>query len=804
MVPRADLDAFLLSDAARAAVTEALDTDDGLRTRLAPVVDWLGHLLLLAPVPFTHLVPDSRMLPPESLRFFHTDPNWLDALVGGALGIGAQSSRDTLQDAVVAAAVRTKAAQAAARHRDRQRDAGPGDPDATLGRVCGILLRSALVSGWPHLAVRAVDVAGAPLPVLRVEHLSPTVLLCLFNGVPATVELAEPQEGFRFGVEDDGLIPLRSLLPDAGPRLPLGEQLGPDVTFDVLRHLRPSADPAVRVLDLASLVPALATALESAHGTDVGGVGPADLAPQLVKVPEAIRFDGVHLHWALPRGPRHGVQDPATGEVDYPLVPNRWLVTRFSGTGTRRVRAWVIESDCPHTAYALRQGHPLEHSSPHLVTGATLSAWRASRDPYRGARTDASPQVLLGLAFPLADGTPWTERAAADRLFLTAMGAGDQHFTTYVPHSTNVFSFIDDLSDVTAADTLGYQVIGWYSDPAADVLATLPPGTSYAGLLDRLAAWLGAVGDWGILAQELTGFNDRLAARDTRAFRRPTTRDDDLPHTAGLAGYPDADTEDALPARYRGRVTSVPYLPGGESADFHETRQGQIHVRELFLYDKFGRVLDVVSPDLRQGGLHEYRGFPLIVDTSLTTESSLTPTVAAVSQLPPRPLQPARLDFDLLDAATGTRVVETAADPSPVTGWLLPVHLDRALLLYDPAGRFLGTYRLLTDGSGTRTGQWEPPPDGTVTSLAQVEALAPDLAGLVRSRCLATEANLSAFLDVVDSTLWTTDPLGRRTDQTLSALIGRPLALVRARLRLTLDGPPLTDPGWAATGRRTT
>nr|WP_223243977.1 hypothetical protein [Streptomyces sp. CBMA156] len=290
--PSADLDAFLRSDAARAAVTEALDTDDGLRTRLAPVADWLGHLLLLTPVPFTHLVPDARMLPPESLRFFHTDPNWLDALVGGALGIGAQSSRDTLQDAVVAAAVRTKAAQAAARHRDRQRDAGPGDPDATLGRVCGILLRSALVSGWPHLAVRAVDVTGAPLPVLRMEHLSPTVLLCLFNGLPATVELAEPQEGFRFGVEDDGLIPLRSLLPDAGPRLPLGEQLGPDVTFDVLRHLRPSADPAVRVLDLDSLVPALATALESAHGTDVGGVGPADLALQLVKVPEAIRFDG--------------------------------------------------------------------------------------------------------------------------------------------------------------------------------------------------------------------------------------------------------------------------------------------------------------------------------------------------------------------------------------------------------------------------------------------------------------------------------------------------------------------------------
>ncbi|MFE2042633.1 hypothetical protein ACFXAZ_17235 [Streptomyces sp. NPDC059477] len=290
--PSADLDAFVRSDACRAAVTRALAADEALGRQLAPVVDWLARLLLLVPVPFSHLVPDARMLPPESLRFFHADPNWLDALIGGALGVGTQSSRDTLQDAVVTSVVRARVAEAAARHRDGLREV-PGDaPPAALGSVSGLLLRSALVSGWPNLAVRAVDAGGGPLAVLRMEHLSPSVLLCLFNGVPATVELAEPQEGFRFGVEDDGRIPLRSLLPGSGPRLPLGEQLGTDVTFPVLDHLRPCADPAVRVLDLGSLVPALTGALDSAHGRPVGGVGPADLALQLVKVPEAIRFDG--------------------------------------------------------------------------------------------------------------------------------------------------------------------------------------------------------------------------------------------------------------------------------------------------------------------------------------------------------------------------------------------------------------------------------------------------------------------------------------------------------------------------------
>ncbi|WP_157254607.1 hypothetical protein [Nonomuraea typhae] len=941
---------------------------------------------------------------------------------------------------------------------------------------------------------------------------------------------------------------------------------------------------------------------------------------------------GVRLHWTLPRGLRHGVQDAQTGEIRYPLVPNRWLVVRFSGSTTRRAKAWVVESDCPYGTTAYHNGHSYQFSSPYLVSADILHAWQACADPYRNTVT--SQQTFIGLAFP----TPWTERAADVPLYVTAMATGNPYFTAYTPHNGNVFSFLDDLSDVPAGDTLGYQVIGWYSNPDADVLATLTPehlgwtgqdhtatrslycgtaltvswdpgsppapdpldtirdsgalniaignttedaftalagrmlhaggadvqllrtflhdvldladekggdarvrrtlhdatfgavaggdhwtvtappedappwlatlnddqrrldeqlgelyahqwrlnalwwkygladalsprpgdapdpdrmrqeldpdregslaqtvramtaqardlaakvpqpdagsshpgdhdaltaginafaeargpaggvtlkavprqpywqvndpvvslsgvlppvdavvpdeplpvrpltgdgpeplvsavtvagttirgptpaleglpalpqevawlltefflldpgsapalaaatglpadeiaaviaahrpddytgtlpalglgpwtqpwqplimewkvayrhiphagwtfdGTDYrylsgtAGLAsdpvtvsgisglgphprsllaarlkefithygtddqrDRLGDWLAAIGDWPFLAQELTGFNQRLAARDGRAFRRPTPDDPDHPHLAGLAGYPDTATGEGLPARYLGRVTSVPYLPDGADAPFHEMRQGQIHIEELFLYDKFGRVLEVVSSDTRTGGLHDYRNFPLIIDTALAAETSLTPDVAAVAQLPPRPLQPARLDFDLLDAGTGTRVVRTAADPSPIGGWILPNHLDHSLLLYDAAGRLLGTFRLLTGAQGQRTGQWEPPPDGTLAALDQVAALAPLVAGLITAPELATEANFTAFLDVIDSTLWTTEPLGQRADQNLSLLIGRPLALVPAQVRLSLQGPPLTDTRWAAT-----
>ncbi|MBH0779468.1 hypothetical protein [Nocardia bovistercoris] len=293
--PTRDLAAFLDSDRARSALLDALD--DALGERLEPVATWLGQRMLLYGVPFTHLVPDERILPIESLRFFHLDGAWSDALVSGAFAIGAQSSRETEQDRIIGAAVRAAAARLASIHRDTARAvsvrrlASSANAEA-LHNVSGFLLRSAIVAGWPNLAVRGYDPDGGLLPVLRMDHLSPTVLLCLFDGIPARVELRQPQEGFRFGVDDDGYIPLRNLLPpsESPGGLKLGDTFTPDVTFRVLDHLRSGGD--CRVLEVSSLVPALEQALDTVHGRSVGPIGPADLAMQMVRVPEAIRFDG--------------------------------------------------------------------------------------------------------------------------------------------------------------------------------------------------------------------------------------------------------------------------------------------------------------------------------------------------------------------------------------------------------------------------------------------------------------------------------------------------------------------------------
>ena len=62
------------------------------------VCQWLARLVLLYRVPFTYLVADERMLPPESMRFFYLDPGWLKCLLEGACSIGRSGAGDELVD----------------------------------------------------------------------------------------------------------------------------------------------------------------------------------------------------------------------------------------------------------------------------------------------------------------------------------------------------------------------------------------------------------------------------------------------------------------------------------------------------------------------------------------------------------------------------------------------------------------------------------------------------------------------------------------------------------------------------------
>ena len=143
------------------------------------VLDWFDGLRELRGVPFDYLVPDERMLPVESLRFFWIDHYWIDCLLDGAFGVGrvSDAQRD-LEDRFAA-------------------DSTAGDSEV----MTGFLLRSDAVAGWPGLLVDAFDASGKALEQLRLDRLSANVMIGIFLGEVARVSFHLQPDLMHFGLD---------------------------------------------------------------------------------------------------------------------------------------------------------------------------------------------------------------------------------------------------------------------------------------------------------------------------------------------------------------------------------------------------------------------------------------------------------------------------------------------------------------------------------------------------------------------------------------------------------------------------
>jgi len=263
--------AAALADPAIVQFLKDMDYED-----LLPITEWLARLYLLKGVPFEYLVPDARLLPPESVRFFYVDQNWLDSLLDGALSIGIQTSIDSTFQTLMFDVIRDAVRELVHTVRDRllgiATTTTPAPGDAGDGSMAGMLVRSAVVSGWPGLEVKAAGTASDegdadPIKLLRMDHVGSDVLLCLFPRLPAWVAIDEPHEGLHFGLESERKVYLRHLtVPDAG-RL-----------FEPQDTVSAVIDPQ-RMLDIRALL----IALKGKLGKDLG---PAEFAVQMVDVPE--------------------------------------------------------------------------------------------------------------------------------------------------------------------------------------------------------------------------------------------------------------------------------------------------------------------------------------------------------------------------------------------------------------------------------------------------------------------------------------------------------------------------------------
>jgi hypothetical protein len=179
------------------------ETNDPESSDWMTVLSWLVDRMFLAGVPAHCLLPDPTYLPEESLRFFHIDKNWVDALIDGALSLGNHFGTDEDRVAIKKAL----------------NDYISSTPDGMDHRIqipaYGFYLRSDLVTMFPDLRVEVVsnDAAlksagqappeGAPL--LRHEIVTDGVMMAFMDRVPgsdqfSSLVLTQPSHQQRFAV----------------------------------------------------------------------------------------------------------------------------------------------------------------------------------------------------------------------------------------------------------------------------------------------------------------------------------------------------------------------------------------------------------------------------------------------------------------------------------------------------------------------------------------------------------------------------------------------------------------------------
>jgi len=165
----------------------------------------LSDLSLLYDVPFSYLVPSENMLKLNEIRFFYLDSNWIRTLIDGASSIGRNASIDYSNDIEFLDEIYNQAISRNVNVR-RQLQCKIGMEECNIDLPCtGFLLRSQLVGGWRGMEFIAYsDTEGYnPLKVLRLEALSSEILIGIYSGEIARLDIKEPPEGFHYGFDNN-------------------------------------------------------------------------------------------------------------------------------------------------------------------------------------------------------------------------------------------------------------------------------------------------------------------------------------------------------------------------------------------------------------------------------------------------------------------------------------------------------------------------------------------------------------------------------------------------------------------------
>ena len=251
-----------------------------------------------------------------------------------------------------------------------------------------------------------------------------------------------------------------------------------------------------------------------------------------------------------------------------------------------------------------------------------------------------------------------------------------------------------------------------------------------------------------ILSQKLNGFHDKLLMK-TLQLQVPITlmkiSDTALKNT----------TEELLDGfQYEKPEFNKMFMP---------IRAGFLELNQVNIVDDFGQTIQM-------------KPLSLIAAKDFRYTENISERFVL---LPPRVLQPLRLNFEWLNRRD-----------TPICGWLLPNHIEKAVHCYSSEGELLGSLQTVPDAEQPVV--WKLPPDQGGKTAALSENMDEALHGILETLLRISREEqyniLDDFLAVIDTSLWNINPSANQLFQELGLYVGKPLAIVRSALRLELLG----------------
>jgi hypothetical protein len=266
------------------------------------------------------------------------------------------------------------------------------------------------------------------------------------------------------------------------------------------------------------------------------------------------------------------------------------------------------------------------------------------------------------------------------------------------------------------------------------------------------------------LGQSLSGFNAALLTR-RQAYQLP------VKDPLGFSDYKQFSEDVAEAVGRQGLASPQPEL------DFHPIRAGRISLRRLRLIDTFGQYVDRVGFWSVERG----KDWPEELDGQLT--------------LPPRLVQPARLNFRFRSADLDEVEMNDHPATTPICGWFMTNHLDQSLMVYNNQGKAIGSITAAPDSLDPAKATWMPAP-GADLSRTWTSIENRYLRNCVQFLLRQGPEFIAEFIITIDESKRFIEPESVVHHPYQTVLFGQPVALVRATLSLELKGLPARDQSW--------